>query len=74
VLRGPPAHASRSEGATYITIGLSVLADGATAAPLAERYADWFESQPRNARASLEGSEVREVRWRFGVGHLADQS
>ena len=60
--------------ATYITIGLSVLAHCATAAPLADRYADWFESHPRDARPSLEGSEVREVRWRFGVGHLADQS
>ena len=59
--------------ATYITIGLSVLAHCATAAPLADRYADWFESHPRDARPGLEGSEVREVRWRFGVGHLADQ-
>jgi sodium/hydrogen antiporter len=59
--------------ATYITIGLSVLAHGATAAPLANRYADWFEAHPRDARPSLEGSEVREVRWRFGVGHLADR-
>ena len=47
---------------------------GATAAPLAERYADWFKSQPRNARPSLEGSEAHEVRWRFGVGHFAAQS
>jgi NhaP-type Na+/H+ or K+/H+ antiporter len=59
--------------ATYITIGLSVLAHGATAAPWANRYADWFESHPRDARPSLEGSEVRGVRWRFGAGHLADR-
>jgi hypothetical protein len=36
---------------------------------LAERYATWFDSHPRDALPSLEGSEVREVRWRFGVGH-----
>jgi NhaP-type Na+/H+ or K+/H+ antiporter len=53
----------------YVVIGLSVLAHGLTASPLAKRYADWFESHPRDARPTLEGSEVPEVRWRFGVGH-----
>ncbi len=33
--------------ATYLTIGLSVFAHGATAAPLARRYADWYESSSR---------------------------
>ena len=54
---------------TYVTIGLSVLAHGLTAAPLANRYASWYESHPRDALPSLESSDVREVRWRFGVGH-----
>ena len=54
---------------TYVTIGLSVLAHGLTAAPLANRYATWYESHPRDALPSLESSDVREVRWRFGVGH-----
>jgi NhaP-type Na+/H+ or K+/H+ antiporter len=54
---------------TYVTIGLSVLAHGLTAAPLANRYAAWYESHPREALGGLEGSDVREVRWRFGVGH-----
>jgi NhaP-type Na+/H+ or K+/H+ antiporter len=54
---------------TYFTIGLSVLAHGLTAAPLANRYAAWYESHPREALGGLEGSDVREVRWRFGVGH-----
>jgi NhaP-type Na+/H+ or K+/H+ antiporter len=53
----------------YAAIGLSVLAHGLTAAPLAERYATWFDSHPRDAVPSLEGSQVREIRWRFGVGH-----
>jgi sodium/hydrogen antiporter len=54
---------------TYLTIGLSVLAHGLTAAPLANRYAAWYESHPRDALPVLESSEVRDVRWRFGVGH-----
>jgi sodium/hydrogen antiporter len=54
---------------TYVTIGLSVLAHGLTAAPLASRYAAWYESHPRGALAGLESADVRDVRWRFGVGH-----
>ena len=50
----------------YVAIGLSVLAHGLTAAPLANRYAAWFESHPRDALPSLEGSEVRDVRWHRG--------
>src|SRR5512132_3298220 len=34
--------------AVYLTVGLSVFAHGLTAAPLADRYADWFERNPRN--------------------------
>jgi sodium/hydrogen antiporter len=56
--------------ATYVAIGLSVLAHGLTAAPLANRYAAWFESHPQDALPSLEGSDVRDVRWRTGAGHL----
>jgi sodium/hydrogen antiporter len=54
----------------YVAIGLSVLAHGLTAAPLANRYAAWFESHPQDALPSLEGSDVRDVRWRTGAGHL----
>jgi NhaP-type Na+/H+ or K+/H+ antiporter len=54
---------------TYFTIGLSVLAHGLTAAPLANRYATWYESHPREALPGIESSEVRDVRWRFGLGH-----
>jgi NhaP-type Na+/H+ or K+/H+ antiporter len=53
----------------YLAIGLSVLAHGLTAAPLANRYAAWFESHPRDALPDLESSDVRDLRWRFGVGH-----
>jgi sodium/hydrogen antiporter len=53
----------------YVTIGLSVFAHGLTAAPLANRYAAWFESHPRDALAELESSEVQDVPWRVGLGH-----
>jgi sodium/hydrogen antiporter len=59
---------------TYLTIGLSVLAHGLTAAPLANRYADWYESHPRDALPGLESSHVRDVRWRFGLGHSRAQA
>jgi sodium/hydrogen antiporter len=36
--------------ATYLTIGLSVFAHGITAAPLARRYARWYESNPHGRR------------------------
>ncbi len=53
----------------YATIGLSVFAHGLTAAPLANRYAAWFESHPRDALPELESSEVQDVPWRVGLGN-----
>ena len=42
--------------AIYLTVGLSVFAHGLSAAPLADRYADWFERQPRDtARETAAG-------------------
>ena len=35
--------------AIYLTVGLSVLAHGLSAAPLAGRYARWFEQHPHDA-------------------------
>jgi NhaP-type Na+/H+ or K+/H+ antiporter len=52
--------------AVYITIGLSVLAHGLSAAPLAERYARWFEAHPRDAVPPLEGQPTRDLPWRRG--------
>ncbi len=59
---------------TYITIGLSVFAHGLTAAPLARRYARWFEAHPRDARPTFEGVDVPHLRWRFGFGRPHDPS
>jgi NhaP-type Na+/H+ or K+/H+ antiporter len=51
------AHLAGSETilrATYVTIGLSVVAHGITAAPLARRYARWYESHPPHRRPAME--------------------
>jgi len=40
--------------AAYLTIGLSVLAHGITAAPLARRYARWYETHPRHHQPAME--------------------
>lgn len=50
-----------------ITIGLSVLAHGLTAAPLAGRYAAWFESHPKDSPPVLESRSTTHVRWRTPV-------
>ena len=50
------------------TVGLSVLAHGVTAAPLAERYARWFETHPRESRPEFEASPAAEVRLRNAAG------
>ena len=39
---------------TYLTIGLSVMAHGITAAPLARRYARWYESHPSDRAPVME--------------------
>jgi sodium/hydrogen antiporter len=40
--------------AIYLTVGLSVFAHGISAAPLADRYARWYEQHPRGAAPSME--------------------
>ena len=50
--------------AVYITVGLSVLAHGVTAAPLATRYADWYESHPIDHLPPMESTDVDPGRWR----------
>ena len=49
--------------ASFVTIGLSVLAHGLTAAPLAERYADWHDS--RASETPVESGEEEELPWRL---------
>ena len=64
VEEGGLPHDSIITTAIVFTIGLSVLAHGLTAAPLANRYAAWFESHPRDAQPTLESGRATHVRWR----------
>ena len=57
-------HANTILLTTYATVGLSVLAHGATAAPLARRYASWFASHPRDAMPTMESVPTGTHRWR----------
>jgi NhaP-type Na+/H+ or K+/H+ antiporter len=47
----------------FVTVGLSVLAHGATAAPLASRYADWHDA--RVDETPVESGAADEPRWRL---------
>src|SRR3954470_7934605 len=49
---------------TYAAVGLSVLAHGLTAAPLADRYARWYESHPHAARPPMESAPATAHRLR----------
>ena len=42
--------------AIYLTVGLSVFAHGLTAAPLADRYARWYEQHPRGEAPAMESA------------------
>ena len=48
----------------FVTIGLSVLLHGVTAAPLARRYAEWFRTHPRPGSLRVESGTARDVPWR----------
>jgi len=48
----------------YLTVGLSVFAHGLSAAPLADRYARWFERHPRPEAAPMESVRAEVTRTR----------
>jgi NhaP-type Na+/H+ or K+/H+ antiporter len=50
--------------AVYVTVGLSVFAHGISAAPLARRYADWYEAHPRAQRPAMESARAEVTRAR----------
>ena len=52
------AHQSTMLLATYATVGLSVFLHGLSAAPLARRYARWYEAHPRDRRPTMESQPV----------------
>ena len=49
----------------FVTVGLSVLAHGVTASPLANRYADWLDARSARADAAPESDASADVRWRL---------
>jgi NhaP-type Na+/H+ or K+/H+ antiporter len=57
-------HATTILLTTYATVGLSVLVHGVTAAPLARRYASWYESHPPDAMPAMESVPAGAHRWR----------
>jgi NhaP-type Na+/H+ or K+/H+ antiporter len=59
--RGRLPHEGTLLDAVFVTIGLSVLLHGLTAAPLARRYAGWYRSHAREE----EPEPARTVPWRF---------
>jgi NhaP-type Na+/H+ or K+/H+ antiporter len=50
--------------AIYLTVGLSVFAHGLSAAPLAMRYARWFEQHPRDKLPPMESAPAEVTRAR----------
>ncbi len=58
--------------AIYLTVGLSVLAHGLSAAPLARRYAHWFEQHPRHKPPPMESAPAEVTRARGPAGRLTE--
>ena len=56
----------------FATVGLSVLAHGTTAAPLAKRYADWLDARSARSETVPESDASADVRWR--LEHEAEAS
>jgi NhaP-type Na+/H+ or K+/H+ antiporter len=52
----------------FVTVGLSVVAHGISAAPLARRYASWIEANPRPGSGQVEEPGGPELRWRLERG------
>ncbi|HEX5859405.1 MAG TPA: cation:proton antiporter, partial [Microbacterium sp.] len=57
--------------AIYLTVGLSVFAHGLTAAPLASRYANWFEAHPRDKQPPMEDAPTDAERVRGPAKQIA---
>ncbi|MDA0167055.1 sodium:proton antiporter [Solirubrobacter ginsenosidimutans] len=58
--------------AIYLTVGLSVFAHGLTAAPLANRYARWYEQHPRDQAPPMESAPTDVTRARGPAPQGAD--
>jgi NhaP-type Na+/H+ or K+/H+ antiporter len=58
--------------AIYLTVGLSVFAHGLSAAPLADRYARWFEQHPRDKAPPMESVPAEVTRTRGPAEQLTE--
>ena len=58
--------------AIYLTVGLSVFAHGLSAAPLANRYARWFEQHPRDKAPPMESVPAEVTRTRGPAEQLTE--
>ena len=58
--------------AIYLTVGLSVLAHGLSAAPLAGRYARWYEQHPRGKAPPMESAPTAVTRARGPAAQRSD--
>jgi sodium/hydrogen antiporter len=56
--------------AIYLTVGLSVFAHGLSAAPLADRYARWYEQHPRDKAPPMESAPAEVTRARGPAAQL----
>jgi NhaP-type Na+/H+ or K+/H+ antiporter len=63
---GGVTHAETVMTAAFVTVGLSVLLHGVTAAPFANRYADWFAAHADEP--TVETGPAPELRWRRQLG------
>jgi sodium/hydrogen antiporter len=60
-------HAGTIVLATLLTVGVSVLAHGLSAAPLTARYVRWYEAHARDEEPAMESRPVPDQRWRVPV-------
>ena len=58
--------------AIYLTVGLSVFAHGLSAAPLAGRYASWYEQHPRDKAPPMESAPTDVTRSRGPAAQPAE--
>jgi NhaP-type Na+/H+ or K+/H+ antiporter len=65
------AHEQVIHVAVYLTVGLSVIAHGLTAAPLAGRYGRWYARHPRQKAPGMESAPTKVTRPR-GPAFVAD--
>jgi sodium/hydrogen antiporter len=57
-------HAATIAAASYLTVGLSVLAHGLSAAPLVSRYATWYQAAADTSPPAMESQSAQEHRAR----------